>query len=1277
MIKPLRSSDKIVRPFKTFKSWSYKNTELSDVILLEHKYYEAIEGGMVGEGDYLTSDKIKTAWNTYFAEIPHDFEEYTESGLRILKVVTQEDGFTIATYQEVDSRNTLLYESGYGAAPEEHDIAFGEFDIKVKHGKKLDGSFYPVGHRKYDSAKEPINSDGSYHRVIYNTIKHLFYNDYFVEHYDYSANKELKVKNPLMLFGVESAEYHDPTILEDIDTGEEYSNRRIERRVIGDEIKVLEISRKHFGEKIRPGSVKITDYSSEFEVINIIDDGYTNLITTEGTFDNVHRVGTTWADRIDAFSEQGQKFDPKDFSFGEKLKSSGSYFLTGCPMEYNDLSESQAGSAFLNKYDKNTDQFRTIRSFSCPFSQSGLALEQRHDHNNLLLKQLKDVLLANDYSLNDNFGNAIDLTEQYCAIGASRAHIRGESKNAPTGFVFVYERNKGGNDNWGMLNIIEGIPGSEFGASISISDNMMAIGSPGTKHGNGIVYIFKRTTRTTESAWNRMTDVPNGYTWDTDKKIFEGFPSGLKLEEINKNTTRWKVNSVIPDGTILNCFGDIGEFQFSDSIISGSFISGSLVSGSYTSGSGGSDLCLCELSTFGGEEIITHGTFREDDKEHDTGYPPHMYSHTPNQSVGDSTWVYDSYVEIETSDSCLNFGTEVKLVNDTLYVSTPNSVDQVCYVFNRTVSNCDKVEWNETHNISKLGILNKNSGLFNEVTYQDRELMVSHPYEYSEVKKNEYGKSIDANENYLVIGDPNDRVYATQEDTFHGGSAYVYELGETITFKEKLYGEKQQETNYTSRFGNSVSVFEGDVLIGSHCIDKSKIGVNESSIHIEDYYLGTETLVETTYDFYGKKINAVEGEAYYYRFSKNEETSTLLKKVKMNKTKNNVRRQFAYSVSLSSDYIYVGLPVIGEFPFFELTTFDSIPINAHDQHEDNPHEPKHRESLFAHYDKLNETSLQSEEKNLSGNVIAYRADSVRDVKNHQIGNIFYKNGIIVITDVSNHLKNILSGSFREGYEIEFSGSHTLYETEILCTVEPNEFNISTNPTSLLNEPILYDINSDGRFDIRDLIFIYKFLRGQAGSSLELSEIVDDSELKGGIAVEQDTEWPNSDILISESEDAILMFFERESDNVSVSEYEKVLPILKKLKVDGHFDADDDGVSASADAKLLIRYFKGYRGQDLIRGLINKKSRRRVPHDIAEFFDEKTGKKNGIEILPEFERYTDLDRIMTTGKVNDALCPYATTIGLYNGIELVAIAKLGKPTKITPNYPINFLIKYDG
>ena len=72
-------------------------------------------------------------------------------------------------------------------------------------------------------------------------------------------------------------------------------------------------------------------------------------------------------------------------------------------------------------------------------------------------------------------------------------------------------------------------------------------------------------------------------------------------------------------------------------------------------------------------------------------------------------------------------------------------------------------------------------------------------------------------------------------------------------------------------------------------------------------------------------------------------------------------------------------------------------------------------------------------------------------------------------------------------------------------------------------------------------------------------------------------------------------------------------------------------------------------------------------------DEKTGKNLGREILKDFQDFSENDKQDSTGSY---LAPYATTIGLYSGLELAMVAKLGKPVKILPNYPINFLIKFD-
>jgi hypothetical protein len=57
----------------------------------------------------------------------------------------------------------------------------------------------------------------------------------------------------------------------------------------------------------------------------------------------------------------------------------------------------------------------------------------------------------------------------------------------------------------------------------------------------------------------------------------------------------------------------------------------------------------------------------------------------------------------------------------------------------------------------------------------------------------------------------------------------------------------------------------------------------------------------------------------------------------------------------------------------------------------------------------------------------------------------------------------------------------------------------------------------------------------------------------------------------------------------------------------------------------------------------------------------------------FLEYSQLSKNDPTGSY---LAPTVTSVGLYDGCDLVAIAKLGSPIKITPDFPINFVVKID-
>lgn len=67
--------------------------------------------------------------------------------------------------------------------------------------------------------------------------------------------------------------------------------------------------------------------------------------------------------------------------------------------------------------------------------------------------------------------------------------------------------------------------------------------------------------------------------------------------------------------------------------------------------------------------------------------------------------------------------------------------------------------------------------------------------------------------------------------------------------------------------------------------------------------------------------------------------------------------------------------------------------------------------------------------------ILYRTLGVGNLK---VGNVFYNNGMMVLTSIPSRFATIQDTQLR--------GTHTIWETEISCTVRPGDFNMSSNPS---------------------------------------------------------------------------------------------------------------------------------------------------------------------------------------------------------------------------------------
>jgi hypothetical protein len=87
-------------------------------------------------------------------------------------------------------------------------------------------------------------------------------------------------------------------------------------------------------------------------------------------------------------------------------------------------------------------------------------------------------------SAGDFFGQAVAIERDRVAIGAPRrAGTSGGTPFDDLGAVYIYERNKGGAENWGIAKVLVPVPVSPspsplFGSAVALSGDSIAIGSP-------------------------------------------------------------------------------------------------------------------------------------------------------------------------------------------------------------------------------------------------------------------------------------------------------------------------------------------------------------------------------------------------------------------------------------------------------------------------------------------------------------------------------------------------------------------------------------------------------------------------------------------------------------------------------------------------------------------------------------------------------------------------------------------------------------------------------
>jgi hypothetical protein len=497
-----------------------------------------------------------------------------------------------------------------------------------------------------------------------------------------------------------------------------------------------------------------------------------------------------------------------------------------------------------------------------------------------------------------------------------------------------------------------------------------------------------------------------------------------------------------------------------------------------------------------------------------------------------------------------------------------------------------------------------------------------------------FGHSVALYKDTVVVGAPTDRRFYEYSGSYlySQGAVYFYERcpnrARGYSLVEKSFGGETTLKN--NLLGISVSI-RGDYAVAG-C---PKITLNTSSwLSLNNLCYLRATLyqehfcdepIESTLDGQFVLFNKITGSIP----DTDEKDWEVTNIYQVKKRLLQPYRDYGYNVDISDNFISVGAPMLisGSYRFMDLTAGTG--------------------SFTGSVNDLGD---------LSGKAYIYNLNNFRE--EFYVGNVFYRNGKIVIMSSGSAFDGLLLNEAVGGevqYDIEFKSKELIYEKQIVCPVEPGEFNVSTNPTAITLPSSSYDLNQNGQFDFQDADVILRYMKYKSTETTVPSTDWTSSVLNTTTDEEvtvynaYSSSWEGTDALFSSSFSYI--------NNTLFSE----------------LDFNEDNKIDLNDMNILWKYFSYRLTQKNYETYVTPNSQKKYLSDIIDFLNERTMRGEPPLISSDFLDYATNSKLDPTGSY---LAPYVTAIGLYNGAELVAIAKLGSPIKITPDFPINFIVKMD-
>lgn len=586
-----------------------------------------------------------------------------------------------------------------------------------------------------------------------------------------------------------------------------------------------------------------------------------------------------------------------------------------------------------------------------------------------------------------------------------------------------------------------------------------------------------------------------------------------------------------------------------------------------------------------------------------------------NESVGNNlSWSFQQKLTPPISSPGLLFGHSIELnkatgsVSGSLIIGTGNISSSKAYLFEFSNS-----LWRNTYTFGP-------NGASNILTFGGYQA-----YSSSFRSDNGYGTAVSLYNNTVVIGSRTDRIVSEYSSSYlyEQGSVYVYEkcIGVSpLTYNLVLKTYGNENTIKNNRLGYSVGIYGNNIVAGCPKINLDSI----SSCFIE------ATLNQLHYCSPNLETS-LNGQILFIQRNTSSYDWELTNVYQKKKRYLSPYRVFGESVDIADFSMVVGAPML---------------LN----------------DIGRQINLITTQSADTLIDDLAGKAYIYDLHHFRD-KFH-VGNVFYRDGKMILMTSGSVFDGIMfspASKYSYEYELDFKSRHTINEKQIVCTVNPGEFNVSTNPSAITREVPIFDINGNGYFDFQDVDVLLSYMQ------YKNTQIYN----KGAIT----TNWSSS-IVTLDSEKSLLSYYQSSYDTTHTDALisESIVNFdMVNTSMQANLDFNQDNKIDTNDLNILWKYFVSGLTPENYSTYITPACRRQLYSDIVDHMNDLTKKSSLPMIRGEFFGYENSVAVDKTGSY---LAPMATCIGLYSGLDLVAVAKLGSPIKITPEFPINFVVKMD-